>query len=50
MSPLEPEPPTEDAIAEPPPILGSWRNLYWLLIIELAVLTIAGYVLTWWAA
>lgn len=35
---------------EPPPILGSWRNLYLVLIVELVVLTVAGYVLTWWAA
>jgi hypothetical protein len=35
---------------EPPPILGSWRALYWLLIVELALLTLAGYLLGWWAA
>jgi len=40
----------EEAPEEPPPILGSWRNLYWLLVVELALLTLAGYVLTWWAA
>ena len=50
MSPVEPEPTQEDSIEAPPPILGSWRNLYWLLVIELALLTLAGYLLTWWAA
>jgi hypothetical protein len=35
---------------EPPPLLGSWRALYWLLIVELLVLTICGYVLGRWAA
>ncbi|HTU64088.1 MAG TPA: hypothetical protein VMF89_36735 [Polyangiales bacterium] len=35
---------------EPPPILGSWRALYWLLIVELVLLTLAGYLLGRWAA
>jgi hypothetical protein len=35
---------------EPPPILGSWSALYWLLIVELALLTLAGYLLGRWAA
>jgi|GEM_PF-4042772 len=41
--------PTE-AREEPPPILGSWHALYWLLIAELALLTLAGYLLGRWAA
>ena len=35
---------------EPPPVLGSWRALYLLLIVELALLTLAGYLLGRWAA
>ena len=45
----EPDPPTSVEREEPPPILGSWRALYWLLIIELALLTLAGYLLGRWA-
>ncbi|HET8937729.1 MAG TPA: hypothetical protein VFN67_30000 [Polyangiales bacterium] len=37
-------------LEEPPPILGSWRALYIVLVIELVVLTVAGYVLGRWAA
>lgn len=37
-------------VDEPPPILGSWRALYILLVVELALLTLAGYVLGRWAA
>ena len=37
-------------VEEPPPILGSWRALYIVLVIELALLTLAGYVLGRWAA
>lgn len=35
---------------EPPPFLGRWRNVYLLLLAELAVLTIAFYALTRWAS
>jgi hypothetical protein len=35
---------------EPPPFLGSWRRLYWLLIIELAVISVLSYALVRWAA
>lgn len=35
---------------EPPPILGSWRALYLVLIVELALFTLAGYLLGRWAA
>ena len=44
----EPERVTD--VDEPPPILGSWRALYILLLVELVVLTLAGYVLGRWAA
>jgi hypothetical protein len=35
---------------EPPPFLSSWRRLYWLLILELAVITVLSYALVRWAA
>jgi hypothetical protein len=50
MTEPEPEPGHNQPIEEPPPILGSWRNLYLVLIVELALLTLAGYLLSWWAA
>jgi hypothetical protein len=34
----------------PPPLFGSWRNLYLLLILELAGLSILFYALTRWAS
>lgn len=46
----EPGPKAAEEREEPPPILGSWRALYWLLIVELALLTLAGYLLGRWAA
>jgi hypothetical protein len=46
----EPVPQKNSDVDEPPPILGSWRALYLLLIIELALLTLCGYVLGRWAA
>ena len=35
---------------EPPPILGSWRNVYWLLIGELALLVLLFHILRRWAS
>jgi hypothetical protein len=35
---------------EPPPLLGSWRNVYLLLLAELAALVAAFALLAWWAA
>ena len=35
---------------DPPPLLGSWRNVYLLLVGELALLAAAFALLTWWAA
>jgi hypothetical protein len=35
---------------EPPPILGSWRRLYLLLVLELAVITALSYALSRWAS
>jgi hypothetical protein len=35
---------------EPPPVLGSWRNLYTLLVVELAVITLLSYALERWAS
>ena len=40
-------PPSDDP---PPPLLGSWRNLYWLLIGELALLITGFYALSRWAS
>lgn len=34
----------------PPPLLGTWRNLYALVLGELAVLVLVFYALTWWAS
>ena len=35
---------------EPPPILGSWRRLYLLLIGELLLITLLSYALARWAS
>jgi hypothetical protein len=45
-----PEPHKAPDVDEPPPLLGSWRALYLLLIAQLVLLTAAGYLLGWWAA
>jgi hypothetical protein len=34
----------------PPPLLGSWRRLYALVLIELALTVLALYALARWAA
>lgn len=39
-----------DGPQEPPPLLGSWRKLYWLLVIELVVITALSYGLMRWAS
>jgi len=41
---------TSDNADETPPVAGSWRRLYAIVLVELAVLTIAFYALTRWAA
>jgi hypothetical protein len=33
-----------------PPILGSWRNVYTVVVLELAVLIALFYALTRWAS
>lgn len=35
---------------EEPPVLGSWRNLYTLLVVELALITLLSYALERWAS
>jgi len=35
---------------EKPPILGTWRNVYLLLIAQLAVTIVVFYAITRWAA
>lgn len=39
-----------DAPDAPPPLLSSWRNLYVVLVCELAGLVLLFYALTRWAA
>ena len=46
----DPQPPASEEHDQPPPLLGSWRALYLVLIVELALLTLAGYLLGRWAA
>jgi hypothetical protein len=50
MSAPEPAADRPIEVDEPPPILGSWRALYIVLLVELALLTLAGYLLGRWAA
>ncbi len=35
---------------EPPPLLGTWRNLYVVLVVELAALVAGFWILTRWAS
>ncbi len=44
---MTPEP--EDPL-EPPPLLGSWRNVYLLIVGVLAALIALFYALTRWAS
>jgi hypothetical protein len=37
-------------IEEPPPILGSWRNVYLLVVTEVAVLVVLFHLLRRWAS
>lgn len=39
-----------EAIDEPPPFLGSWRNVYLLVAIELVVLVFLFWLLMRWAS
>ncbi len=41
--------PEGDDPEEPPPLLGSWRNVYALIVVVLAVLIALFYALTRWA-
>jgi hypothetical protein len=42
--------PGRDDRQEPPPLLGSWRNVYALIVVVLAVLIALFYALTRWAS
>ena len=42
--------PERNDLQEPPPLLGSWRNVYALIVIVLAVLIALFYALTRWAS
>lgn len=35
---------------DPPPLLGRWRNIYVLVLVELALLIALFAALTWWAS
>ena len=39
-----------DEPADPPPVLGSWRRIYLLVVVELAVLIVLFHALTRWAS
>ena len=42
--------PEQDDPLPPPPLLGSWRNVYVLVVAVLAVLIALFYALTRWAS
>ncbi len=42
--------PSERPEEAPPPLLGRWRNLYVLVLVELGVLVVLFHLLTRWAA
>lgn len=39
-----------DGPDEPPPLLGTWRRLYTVLLVELALTVLILYALARWAA
>jgi hypothetical protein len=39
-----------DPAGAPPPFLARWRNVYVLVLVELAVVVLALYLLTRWAS
>ena len=41
---------TRDPADEPPPLLGRWRNVYILVVVELAVLVAAFWAFARWAS
>lgn len=42
--------PERTAIDSPPPLLGTWRTLYVVLVVELAAIVAAGWALGRWAS
>ena len=46
----EPDRTPSPADETPPPLLGTWRNLYLVVLGELAVLVAVFYALTRWAS
>jgi hypothetical protein len=40
----------DGALEQPPPLLGSWRNVYVVVIGELLLVVVLLYALTRWAA
>ena len=47
---LEPSVREDPQGIEPPPLLGSWRKLYLLVVVELGALVLLFYALTRWAS
>ncbi len=43
-------PPDATSIDDPPPFLGSWRNVYLVVLGELAALVILFYAVTRWVS
>jgi hypothetical protein len=41
---------TKTAADDPPPFLGSWRNVYMVVAGELAVIVVLFAALAWWAS
>jgi hypothetical protein len=39
-----------DSESDPPPVLSRWRNVYALVLVELALVVLALYLLTRWAS
>lgn len=46
----EPSKSSDQTPDEPPPLLGTWRNLYWLLVIQLVLIALLSYGLAQWAS
>jgi hypothetical protein len=44
------EPASPDPADEPPPLLGSWRRVYGVVLIELAISVLLLYALARWAS
>lgn len=45
-----PDPKPSEAPEAPPPVLGTWRNVYVFMAAQLAVVVLALAALSWWAS